>query len=117
MVNGALVVSPFNTKIAGQEVAVSGKQSAAKDLDYRLDFKVNKGDLSEDVNKYIGFVPGTENIEKLPVGIVINGTMTKPDIKVDMSEARALVEKEFKKKAGMGIQDAIKSMGLDKLFK
>lgn len=117
MVDGGLIVSPFNTKIAGQDVVISGQQSATKVLDYRLDFKVNKGDLSEDVNKYIGFVPGTENIAKLPVGIVINGTMTKPDIKVDMSEARALVEKEFKKKAGVGIKDAIKSLGLDKLFK
>jgi hypothetical protein len=78
---------------------------------------VNKGDLSEDVSKYIGFVPGTENIEKLPIGIVINGTTTKPDIKVDLSDARKLVESEFKKKAGMEIKDAIKNLGLDKLFK
>lgn len=117
IVDGSLAIAPFNTKIAGQDVTISGKQSADKVLDYRLDFKVNKGDLSEDVNKYIGFVPGAENIEKLPVGIIINGTMTKPDIKVDMSEAKDLVEKEFKKKAGMGLKDAIKSLGLDKLFK
>jgi uncharacterized protein involved in outer membrane biogenesis len=117
MTYGGLIVAPFNTKIAGQEVVVSGKQSATKVLDYRLDFKVNKGDLSEDVNKYFGFVPGSENIQKLPIGIVINGTMTKPDVNVDLSEAKKLVETEFKKKAGMEIQDAIKNLGLDKLFK
>jgi uncharacterized protein involved in outer membrane biogenesis len=117
MTEGGLMVSPFNTKIAGQDVVISGKQSAAKALDYRLDFKVNKSDLSEDVNKYFGFVPGTENIQKLPIGVVINGTMTKPDVKVDLSDAKKLVETEFKKKAGMDIQDAIKNLGLDKLFK
>jgi hypothetical protein len=117
MTDGGLAVTPFNTKIAGQEVVIQGKQSATKALDYRLDFKVNKGDLSEDVNKYFGFVPGTENIQKLPIGIVINGTMTKPDVKVDLSDAKKLVETEFKKKAGMEIKDAIKNLGLDKLFK
>lgn len=117
MTDGGLMVAPFNTRIAGQEVVISGNQTASKALDYRLDFKVNKGDLSEEVNKYFGFVPGTENIEKLPIGIVINGTMTKPDVKVDLSEAKKLVETEFKKKAGMEIKDAIKNLGLDKLFK
>ncbi len=117
IVDGGLEVSPFNTKIAGQEVTVSGKQSASKDLNYRLDFKVNKSDLSQDLNKYIGFVPGTENIGLIPVGIQINGTFTKPDVKVDMTDARKLVETEFKKKAGTELKDAVKKLGLDKLFK
>ena len=86
-------------------------------VDYRLDFKVNKGDLSEEVNGYIGFVPGTENISKLPVGINLGGNFDKPEVKVDLSEAKSLVEKEFKKKAGATIQEAIKQFGLDKLFK
>jgi hypothetical protein len=117
IVNGGLVVSPFTTKIAGQEVTVSGKQSPSKDLDYRLDFKVNKNDLSQEVNKYIGFVPGSENIGLIPVGIAITGPFTKPDVKVDMSDARKLVETEFKKKAGSEINNAVKKLGLDKLFK
>ena len=115
--NGGLAVSPFTTKIAGQEVSISGQQSPSKTLDYRLDFKVNKGDLSEEVTKYIGFLPGTENIDLLPVGIDINGTFTNPDVKIDLSDARKLVEAEFKKKAGMEIKDAVKKFGLDKLFK
>jgi len=117
IVDGGLIVSPFATKIAGQEVTVSGKQSASKDLDYRLDFKVNKGDLSQEVNKYIAFVPGSENIGLIPVGVLINGSMTKPDVKIDVSEAKKLVETEFKKKAGTEIKEAVKKFGLDKLFK
>lgn len=117
IVDGGVEVAPFNTKIAGQEVAVSGKQTASMDLSYRLDFKVHKGDLSEEVNKYIGIVPGTENIEKLPIGINIRGSLNKPEIKVDLEEAKTLVATEFKKKAKSEIQNAVKKLGLDKLIK
>ncbi len=115
--DGGLVISPFNTKIAGQEVTMSGKQSVSKNLDYRIDFKVNKEDVSDEVTKYIGFVPGAENISKYPIGVHVGGTFDKPDIQVDLTEAKKLVEAEFKKKAGSTIQDAVKKFGLDKLFK
>jgi hypothetical protein len=117
MVNGALTVSPFSTKIAGQDVTISGKQSPNLNLDYKIDFKVNKEDLSQDVNTYIGFVPGAENIKKYPIGINLGGTFDKSDVKVDLTEARDLVAKEFTRKAGSTIQDALKKLGLDKLFK
>jgi AsmA-like C-terminal region len=114
---GGLVISPFNTRLAGQDVTISGKQSVNLNLDYRIDFKVSKEALSEEVTQYIGFVPGAENISKYPIGINLSGTYDKPEIKVDLSEAKDLVAKEFKKKAGSAIQDAIKKFGLDKLFK
>ena len=117
VVDGGLEIAPFNTKIAGQDVTMSGKQSVSKNIDYRIDFKVNKEDVSEEVTKYIGFVPGAENIAKYPIGVNIGGTFDKPDVKVDLTEARKLVETEFKKKAGSSIQDAVKKLGLDKLFK
>jgi len=117
VVDGGVIVSPFSTKVAGQDVTVSGKQSVTKDIDYRIDFKVNKADVSEEVTKYIGFVPGAENISKFPIGINVGGTFDKPDVKVDLTEAKKLVATEFKKKAGSAIQDAVKKFGLDKLFK
>jgi hypothetical protein len=117
IVDGGLMVSPFNTKIAGQDVTVQGKQTVTKNLDYRIDFKVNKEDVSEEVTKYVGFVPGAENISKYPIGVNIGGTFDKPDVKVDLTDAKKLVETEFKKKAGSTIQDAVKKLGLDKLFK
>ena len=117
VVDGGLVISPFSTKIAGQDVTISGRQSVTKNLDYRFDFKVNKEDVSEEVTKYIGFVPGAENISKFPIGINISGTFDKPEVNVDLTEAKKLVETEFKKKAGSTIQDAVKKFGLDKLFK
>ena len=117
MANGNITVAPFGTRLAGQEVTIAGKQSANLNLDYKLDFKVNKEDLSQDVNTYIGFVPGAENIKKYPIVINLGGSFDKPDVKVDLSEAKDLVAKEFTKKAGSAIQDALKKFGLDKLFK
>ncbi|MCE1199375.1 MAG: AsmA family protein [Marinilabiliales bacterium] len=115
--NGALSISPFTTKIANQEVTVSGSQNLALDLNYVLNFQVNRNDLSTDVTGLIGVIPGAQNIEKYPVKIMIGGNIKKPDVKVDLSEAKDLVAKEFSKKAKSTLQDAVKKFGLDKLFK
>jgi len=117
--NGGMEVVPFKTKIAGQEATISGYQTVSKELNYKIDLMVNKNDLNSDVNKFMAFVPGTENIDKLPVGVIIEGTFDQPVVKVDMSEARKLVETEFKKKSSQEIQDAAKKIGneLKKLFK
>ena len=117
LVDGGLEIAPFSTKVAGQDVTIGGRQSVSKVLDYRIDFKVNRTDLSEEVTQYIGMVPGAENIAKYPIGINLAGPIDKPDVKVDLTEAKKLVETEFKKKAGSAIQDAVKKFGLDKLFK
>lgn len=117
IVDGGLEISPIHTKIAGQEVSISGKQTVSKNINYRIDFKVNRADVSEEVTKYIGFVPGAENISKYPIGINLGGSFDKPEVKVDLTEAKKLVETEFKKKANTTIQDAAKKFGLDKLFK
>lgn len=114
---GALSIAPFTTRIANQEVTVSGNQSLALDLNYKLRFNVNKSDLSPDVTGLIGFVPGTENISKLPVTINLGGKIAKPDVKVDLTEAKELVAKEFNKKAKSTLQDAAKKLGLDNLFR
>jgi hypothetical protein len=115
--NGALAISPFTTRIANQEVTVSGSQSLSLDLNYQLNFKVNKSDLSSDVSGWIGLVPGTENIDKYPIKIDLVGNISKPEIKVDLSEAKTLVANEFKKKAKSSLQDVAKKLGLENLFK
>jgi len=117
LTNGALSISPFTTKIANQEVTVSGSQSLGLDLNYLLNFKVNRNDLSSDVTGLIGLVPGTENIDKYPININVVGNLKKPDVKVDLSEAKNLVAKEFSKKAKSTLKDAAKRFGLEGLFK
>ena len=117
LTNGAVSISPFTTKVANQEVTVSGSQSLALELNYQLNFKVNKNDLATDVSNFIGMVPGTENIEKYPIRIDVVGNLKKPEVKVDLSEAKSLVAKEFTKKANSTLKDVAKKFGLDNLFK
>lgn len=117
LTNGAIAISQFTTKVANQEVTVSGNQSLALDLNYQLNFRVNKNDLASDVTNMIGMIPGTENIEKYPIKIDVVGKLKKPEIKVDLSEAKNLVATEFKKKAGSTIKDVAKKFGLEGLFK
>lgn len=104
IVDGGLEVVPFKTNIAGQEATFSGHQTVSQELNYKIDFKVNKDDLDSEVTKFMSFVPGMGNIEKLPVGVKIGGTFTDPKINVDMSEARKLIEAEFKKKSSNELQ-------------
>lgn len=115
--NGALTVAPFTTKIANQEVTISGSQSLSLDMNYQLKFKVNKSDLSSDVSGLIGLLPGSENIDKYPIGINVTGKIAKPEVKVDLSEAKDLVAKEFSKKANSTLKDVVKKFGLENLFK
>jgi hypothetical protein len=117
LTNGALTVAPFTTKVANQEVTVSGSQSLALDLNYLFYFKVNKNDLSSEVTGFIGMVPGTENIDKYPIKINVVGNLKKPEVKVDLSEAKDLVAREFSKKAKSTLQDAAKKFGFEGLFK
>jgi uncharacterized protein involved in outer membrane biogenesis len=119
IVNGGLDVSPFKTNIAGQEAVISGHQTVSQNLNYKIDFKVDKDNLSGDVNKYLGFVPGSENIQKLPVGVTIGGTFKQPEVKLNLNDAKKLVEEEFKKSSKKQIQDAAKKLGneLQKIFK
>lgn len=117
LTNGALSVSPFTTKVANQEVTVSGSQSLSLDLNYLFNFKVNKSDLSSEVTSFIGMVPGTENIDKYPIKINVVGNLKKPEVKVDLSEAKDLVARAFSKKAKSTLKDAAKKFGLEGLFK
>lgn len=119
IVNGGLEISAFDTKIAGQEATISGHQTVRQDLDYLMDFKVNKNDLSGEMSKYLGFVPGMDNIEKLPVGVVIAGTFKEPDVKVDMSKAKKVIEAEFKKSSKKELENAAKKLVKEwgKIFK
>jgi len=110
LTNGALSVAPFTTKVANQEVTVSGSQSLSLDLNYLFNFKVNKNDLSSEVTSFIGMVPGTENIDKYPIKINMVGNLKKPEVKVDLSEAKDLVAREFSKKHKSNLQDAAKKI-------
>ena len=112
--NGNVDLKPFQTKVAGQEATVFGTLSAENLLNMRLDFKVNRDAFGTDIQNILSVIPGNEKITALPAGVLINGPVAKPDVKVDLTEARKTVANAAKD----GIQDSLKKFGksIQKLF-
>ena len=119
MEKGNLVINPFKTKIADQEATIQGKLSVQSELDFLLDFKLNRDDLGDDINKGLSMVPGSQNIQKVDVGVKITGPVKNPKVSVDLDAARKQIMDEVKKAGAQEIQDKVKKIGteLKKLFK
>ncbi len=116
--DGNVNVKPFQTKIADQDVSVYGNVSADQKLSLNMDFKVNKDDLSGDIAKAIGFLPGSENIKLLDLSVLVKGELTKPEVSLDLSKAKKQIEEEVKKSTQQQIEKSVKKLGneLKKLF-
>lgn len=112
--NGNIDLKLFNTKIAGQETTILGTLSAENLLNMRMDFKVNRDAFGNDIQNILSIIPGNEKITVLPAGVAISGPVGKPEVKVDLSEARKLVTNVAKD----GINDSLKKLGkgIQKLF-
>jgi uncharacterized protein involved in outer membrane biogenesis len=112
--NGNIDLKPFNTKIAGQETKIVGTLSAENLLNMRMDFKVNRKAIGNDIQNILSVIPGNEKITVLPAGVSISGPVGKPEVKVDLSETRKTVSSAAKE----GINDSLKKLGkgLQQLF-
>jgi len=112
--NGNINLKPFKTKVAGQETTVMGTLSAENLLNMRLDFNVNRDAFGTDIQNILSVIPGNQKITVLPAGVVITGPVGKPEVKVDLSEARKTVTSAAKE----GLQDSLDKLGkgLKKLF-
>lgn len=117
--NGNLLVNPFTTKIADQDVTISGKVLVDQTLDLDLAFKVNKDDLAGDIANTLSYIPGSSNIAKLDVGIAVTGDLKSPKVSLDLSKAKDQIAEEFKKSSQQEIQKSVKKLGdeLKKLLK
>lgn len=110
--NGNIIVEPFKTNFAGNPVTIYGKQSVDGQLDYTLSMNVNRKFFGNDINKLLKSIPGSDNIQTLDLDAKIEGTLSKPVIKPDLSKAIKAVTKEAEKKLK---GDVLK--GLQNLFK
>lgn len=119
MDNGNINMTPFQTKIADQEVLVSGGLSVERILNLAMDFKVNRDDLSSDVNKAFGIIPGSENIKVIDATVNVKGDLKNPKVSVDLSKARKQIEAEVTRSTKESLQKSVKKVGdeLKKLFK
>ena len=112
--NGNIDLKPFKTKVAGQETTILGTLSAENLLNFRLNFNVNRDAFGPDIQNVLSVIPGNKTITMVPAGVNITGPVNKPEVKVDLSEARKTITNAAKD----GIQDSAKKLGkeLQKLF-
>jgi len=117
--NGQLKLNPFKTTIADQQTTIYGNLSAAREINLNLDFILNREDLGADLNKGLGILPGSQNIKMVEASVILKGSLTKPEVSLDLSKARAQIEQEVKKASVEEIKGSVKKIGdeLKKLFK
>jgi len=117
--NGELKLSPVKTNIADQQATIYGSLSASRQINLNMDFVVNRDDLGADINKGLNILPGSENIKVVEASVILKGQVTKPEVTLDLSKARAQIEQEVKKASVEQIKGSVKKIGdeLKKLFK
>jgi len=117
--NGQLNLNPFKTTIADQQTTIYGSLSAAQEINLNMDFIVNRNDLGADINKGIDILPGSQNIKMVEASVILKGPLSKPEVSLDLSKARAQIEQEVKKASVEEIKGSVKKIGdeLKKLFK
>jgi uncharacterized protein involved in outer membrane biogenesis len=119
MENGNINMTPFQTRIANQSVSVSGGLSVERILNLSMDFKVNREDLGNDVNKAFGILPGSGNIKIIDATVFVKGDIRNPEVSFDFSKARKQIEEQVKQSTKESLQKSVKKIGdeLNKLFK
>lgn len=117
--NGELKMNPFKTNIADQQATIYGSLSAARQINLNMDFLVNREDLGADINKGLDILPGSQNIKMIDASIILKGSLTKPEVSLDLSKARAQIEQQVKKASVEELKGSVKKLGdeLKKLFK
>ena len=117
--DGALTLNPFKTTIADQPTTITGSLSAAREINMTMDFVVSRDVLGTDITKGLDILPGSENIKTVDASVVLKGSLTNPDVSLDLSKARAQIEQEVKKASVEQIKGSAKKIGdeLKKLFK
>lgn len=110
--NGNIVVEPFKTSFAGNPVTIYGNQSVDGNLNYTLSMTVNRKFFGKDINNLLKSIPGSNNIQTLDLDAKIEGTLSNPVVKPDLSKAIKAVTKEAEKELKGNVLK-----GLQNLFK
>jgi AsmA-like protein len=112
---GRLFVQPFNVKLGGTTMSVSGSNGLDQSLQYTLGLRVPRSLMGGAANSAItGLVSkaGGAGIDlnaapEIPLGIQLAGTVTNPSIKVDVSSVASSVKE--------GVQQAVQQAATQKL--
>ncbi len=94
--DGNIVVDPFKLKLFGKQAQFSGQQGLDQTMAYLLDIPTSREDLAKIIQK-AGISAGTwSKGDDIPLGISIGGTLTDPDVSIDLDAAKKAIVGEVK---------------------
>jgi hypothetical protein len=106
IVNGNLVVQPFDLTIGDVKMNIGGSNSLAGALSYITALNVPTGKLGSAMNSQLTKLTGVSNIqgtERVTLGLNIGGTVSSPSVKLTSGsvkdQGKALVQNVAKQKA------------------
>ncbi|MBP8790174.1 MAG: AsmA family protein [Breznakibacter sp.] len=108
--NGNIIIDPFKPSVFGKELTVSGQQSLDQSILYQVRMPVERQELSALAGLMGLKIP--DKGDDLPVGISIKGTIKKPEIGLNLDEAKKILAKEVGKELEKEAEKAV-----DKLLK
>ncbi len=89
--NGNMDLKPFKTKVADQEATIYGTLSAENLLNMRLDFQIKRDAFGSDIQNILSILPGNEKITVVPAGVIIEGPVDNPEVKMDLTDTRKVI--------------------------
>jgi len=105
VVDGTIQLKPFTTRIAGQETTIAGNLNTENLIDMRLDFNVQRDAFGDDIQNILSVLPGQERIQLIPASVILNGPVGKPEMRIDLEEARKMITEEVKKSTRDNMQE------------
>jgi hypothetical protein len=117
--NGTIHLKPFTTRISGQETTIAGNLNTENLLDMHLDFNIQRDAFGNDIQNILSVLPGQERIQLIPATVVLKGPVGKPEVKIDLEDARKMIAEEVRKSTKENLQENLNKIGegLRKLIK
>ena len=103
--NGNIIIDPFKPSVFGKELTVSGQQSLDQSILYQVRMPVERQELSALAGLMGLKIP--DKGDDLPVGITIKGTIKKPEIGLNLDEAKKILAKEVGKELEKEAEKAV----------
>ncbi len=105
--DGNVIVTPFNFNIFGKKSTFSGRQGLDQTMEYALSMPVARKEIADVISKLGASATSWSEGADLPVGVKITGTLTKPQVKLDLSEATATLTSEAASKVSEKATEAV----------
>lgn len=122
--SGFLMVKPFEFMVDGIKMNVAGRNGLNKVIDYTINMNIPREKLGDANNELTNLIAqankatgGNLDLGKdVVVGVHLGGTITDPQVKLDLSEQKTRVENALKSEAKQQVKQGASQL-LDNLLK